>query len=348
MIEKLQRIFIFIYFALLLVGCAQIQPHPDFWTSRNIKKNTVEKTQIVFDQHNKDEKNPEPSLSLSEWTILTKSSFASRAYKLVLRDQTGKLIDTTNAPEINIEGPAKMIGLSKIAPATWKVKFEFFHDPALVKIGFQLGTHRIDYFRQIQYQLHDLDLMESKAYVQKTRVRADGVDKLRVHVLMKDKRGYNIFSTNDFQLQLMVDTLNAKVSGPFSAFGGPYFEISSTSPGPIKYSVEIDGESLRGEGVARFIPFDRRSPAAENKNCLEDLARVAGIVVPDLAPLEAYRLLASRIIALFEEKQDTTSENYQSVLDTFSSQSCTSNRVWDAAREELGRELRVIHGRISR
>ena len=165
---------------------------------------------------------------------------------------------------------------------------------------------------------------------------------------LRDKQGYNIFSTTDYQLSLVVDNIHAKVAGPFSAFGGPYFEISSTIPGPVKYSVEIDGEGLRGEGVAQFTAFDRRAPAAEKRDCLEDLAQVAGIAVPDADPVQAYQELARRIIALFEEKQDTSSEKFQSVLEAFSSQSCTSNSLWDAAREEAGRELRVIHRRISR
>jgi hypothetical protein len=346
--ELAPRVFIFLSLILLVVGCSQIQPHPDFWNSRRVKKLSVEKTKIAFEAIQIDHDLPAPSFALSEWTILTKSRFATREYRLVLRDQTGKLIDSHNPPELIIDGPAKLISLSKMSPATWKVSFEYFYDPAIVKLGLKLGTHRIEYFRQIQYQLHELDFMESKTYTQKTKVRADGVDKLRVHVTIRDKQGYNIFSTNDFQLNLLVDDINAKVAGPFSAFGGPYFEISSLTPGPIKYSVEIDGESLQGQGVAHFIAFDRRAPASEKRNCLTDLAQVAGIPVPETEPLLAYQQLARRILAIFEENQDTSSERFQFVLDAFSSQSCTSNAIWDAAREEAGRELRVIHRRISR
>ena len=348
MFEITTRYFIFFWVSLLIVSCSHIQPHPDFWKSRRVKKNTVEKTKIVFETIQKDVGLMAPSLSLSEWSLLSKSSFASREYKLVLKDHLGNLINSFNAPEIKIEGPAKLIGISKISSATWNVTFEYLFDPAIIKIGLQLGAHRLDYFRQIHYQLHELDFMESKTFNQKSRVRADGVDKLRVYVSLKDKRGYSIFSTTDYQLQVSVDNLNAKVEGPFSASGGSYFEISSKIAGPIRYSVEVDGKSLLGEGMARFVDYDRRSPAAEEKNCLKDLALVAGVKVPSSSPLEAYQELANRILAVFEETNDSSSERFQFVLDTFSSPSCTSNKVWDAAREEAGRELRQIHRQISR
>lgn len=342
------RIFILISVILLSVGCSQLQPHPDIWKSRSVTRNKVEKTKIVFEPTQEDTDLPIPSLNLSEWSILQKSRFSTRDYKLVLRDQTGRLIDSHNAPELIIDGPAKLISLSKISLGTWKVSLEYLYDPAIVKLGLQLGKHRIDYFRQLQFQLHEIDFMQSKTFTQKSRIRADGEDKLRVHVNLRDKRGYNIFSTNDYKLDLIVDKLDAKVAGPFSAFGGPYFEISSKAPGAIRYSVEIDGETLRGEGVAEFVAFDRRSPAAENKNCLADLAQVAGMPIPEAEALVSYQILVGRILAIFEEKQDSTSENFQQLLDVFSSPSCTSNRLWDGAREEAGRELRVIHRRISR
>jgi len=331
------------------VACSQIQPHPDFWKSYRVKKNTVEKTKIVFDQIEKDQDLPAPSMSLSEWNLISKSGFASREYELIFRDQEGKLIDSKNAPEIKIEGPVKLIGLSKISEGSWKVTLEYLYDPAIVKIGFQLGPHRVDYFKQIQYQLHEIDYMESKSYTQKAKVRADGVDKLRVYVVMRDKKGYNIFSTTDFHVQLLVDKLNAKVTGPFSAAGGPYFEISSKVAGPIKYSVEVDGQALKGEGVASFMSWNEsRTPAAENKGCLENLALLAGIEVPNSDPVSAYEALTDRILALFEEKHESHSESYQATLEAFSTTKCTSNKIWDAAREEAGRKLRVIRTRISR
>lgn len=348
MFEITPRYLIFLLISLLMVSCSHIQPHPDFWKSSRIKKNTVEKTKIVFEPIQNDLGLQAPSFSLSEWTLSSKSSFASRDYRLVLRDQSGNLIDSNNAPEIKIDGPAKLMEIKKISSATWNVKLEYLYDPAIIKIGLQLGLHRLENFRQIHYQMHELDWMNSKSFTQKSRVRADGVDKLRVYVNLKDKRGYSIFSMTDYQLQISVDQLNAKVEGPFSSSGGSYFEISSKIAGPIKYSVEVDGEILRGEGVARFIVYDRRSPAAEQKNCLEDLALIAGIKVPQSGPLEAYQTLADRILAVFEESQDSSSERFQFVLDSFSSERCTSNKIWDAAREEAGRELRQIHRRISR
>lgn len=348
MFEITSRYFIFFWVNLLIVSCSHIQPHPDFWKSHGVKKNTVAKTKIVFETIQKDVGLMAPSISLSEWSLLSKSSFASRQYKLVLKDHVGNLINSLNAPEIKIEGPAKLTGITKISPGTWNVKIEYLYDPAIVKIGLQLGSHRIDYFRQINYQLHELDFMESKTFTQKSRVRADGVDKLRVYINLKDKRGYSIFSTTDYKLQLSIDKSKVKVDGPFSASGGSYFDVSSKIAGPIRYTVEVDGKSLLGEGMARFVDYDRRSPAAEEKNCLDELALVAGVKVPSSSPLEAYQELAGRILAVFEETNDSSSERFQFVLDTLSSPSCTSNKIWDAAREEAGRELRQIHRQISR
>lgn len=338
---------------VVFTGCAQlaeIEADPHFWpgSSHRIRRVPASKaletpaaTPVQFKSS--------PSLSKSEWTLLSKDSFAQRDYKLVVRDDEGALLDSPVVPEMILDGDAVLHSVAKLSPGTWKVELEFTKDQSVVKLGFALGGYRVSNFRQIHFNLHEIDVFSTQSFAFKTRVRADGKDKLRVYVELRDQKGYNIYSFDDFDLKFHASHKNAKIEGPFSTSSGPYFRISSLRPGKMEYYLTVDGERMAGSGHVEFIDVMKRGPAAEVRDCLADMAMIGGTKVPkNVGPVEAYTELAAIIMRRYEEKADVTPESLARTLESFSSEACTINGIWDSARDEAGRALRVLHQRLSR
>jgi hypothetical protein len=145
--------------------------------------------------------------------LLKKESFAQREYKLVVRDELAQLLDSPALPEMILDGDATLHSVEKIAPATWKVRLEFTKDQSVVKVGFALGCHRVGNFRQIHFNLHEIDVFATHSFSFKTRVRADGKDKLRVYVELRDQKNYIIYSFDDFDLKLHLNSKKVKIEG---------------------------------------------------------------------------------------------------------------------------------------
>ncbi len=338
---------------VVFASCAQlaeIEADPHFWPGsshriRRVPASSGLSTPVVAAVSFK----KSPSLAHSEWTLLKKDSFAQREYKLVVRDEQDQLMDSPVPPEIILEGEAVFHNVVKLAPATWKVKIEFVGDQSVVRVGFALGGYRIGGFRQIHFNLHEVDVFATHSYAFKTHVRADGKDKLRVYIELRDQKNYTIYSFDDFDMNLHLNAKNVKVEGPYSTSSGPYFQVSSVRPGKVDYYLTVDGERMSGSGHVEFIDATKRGPAAEVRDCLADLASIGGVRVPqNLSAVEAYTELAKTIIRRYEEKADVTPESLNRTLESFSTTACTANGIWDGARDEAGRALRLLHQRLSR
>lgn len=338
---------------VVFASCAQlaeIEADPHFWpgSSHRIRRvpassglTTPAPVPVYFKKS--------PSLAHSEWTLLKKDSLAQREYKLVVRDEQDQLMDSPVLPEMILDGDAVLHSVVKLAPATWIVRLEFTKDQAVVKVGFSLGGHRIGNFRQIHFNLHDIDVFATYSYALKTHVRADGKDKLRVYVELRDQKNYTIYSFDDFDMKLHLSAKNVKVEGPFSTSSGPYFSLTSLRPGKVDYHLTIDGERMTGAGHVEFVDVTKRGPAAEVRDCLADMASIGGTKVPqNVSAVEAYTELAKTIMRRYEEKADVTPESLNRTLESFSTVACTANGIWDGARDEAGRALRLLHQRLSR
>ncbi len=338
---------------VVFASCAQlaeIEADPHFWPGsshriRRVPASVVPSVPAIAPITFKSA----PSMAKSEWSLLSKESFSQREYKFVVRDDLGALLDSPVAPEMILDGDAALHSVVKLSPGTWKVKLEFTKDQSVVKVGFSLGGHRVGNFRQIQFNMHEIDVFASNSYAFKTRVRADGQDKLRIYVALRDLKAYTIYSFEDFDLKLHLSKKGAKVEGPFSTSSGPYFRVTSTRPGKVDYYLSVDGERMSGSGHVEFIDVAKRGPAAEVRDCLADLASLGGVKVPsNMSAEEAYSELAKTIMRRYEEKADITPESLNRTLESFSTEACTVNGIWDSARDEAGRALRVLHQRLSR
>ena len=342
-----------LFLLLTMIGCAQlaeIEADPHFWpgaahrlrrvpASEPLKAPLVKPVTLAH----------APSPIHSSWRLVQKGNFSQREYELIVRDEQQRLVDTPQAPDMILDGDVVLGQITKKAPATWLIRLEYTRDQAVVKVGWSLGGHRLEGFRQMQFNLHEVDVFSSHSFVFKSRVRADGQDHLRVYVDLKDAKGYSIYSFDDFDIKLQVSHKSALVTGPFSTSSGPYFRITSTVPLKSEYHIVVDGEPLTGSGEVSFIDSTVRGPAAEKGDCLADLASTVGRVVPkDLEAVEAYRDLVASILRRYEEKREHGPDDYQQTLQLFSSHACTANGIWDSARDEAGRALKLIHQRLSR
>jgi hypothetical protein len=330
-------------------GCAHMQPDPYFWpgTSHQLKRvpaTTISDTPLV--------KAPvfskSPSLSRSEWKLIRKGSFSHRLYRLTVRDQDGNLMDSAVPPDMILDGEANLSWIKRVSPGAWDVKLELTTEQSVIKVGFVIGGQRVEHFKQIHFQIHEVDILNSQSFAYKRRIRSDGEDELRVYISLKDVRGYSIYSAEGFDLRVKTNRPFVKIEGPFSGHTGPYFKIKSKTETEVKYFVTVDGDQVAGAGSAIFVKTDNRRPAQENKGCLQDLAAITESAIPkDLSIVESYRFLVSQVLRRYEEKADLSQSNYERVLDSFSSQSCTENRILDSARDEAGRLFRKLHNRLN-
>lgn len=288
------------------------------------------------------------SLSASSWSLVTKKSFSQRVYRLVLRDEKFQLIDSSTLPNIIIDGDTKLSSVEKVSSGTWDVTLEFMTEQTVTSVGFVLGHQRIERFKQIHFQIHDIDVIASRARTYKERVRADGIDELRVSVEIKDSSGYNIFSFDDLDLKVLASRSSVKISGPFSGHEGPFFRLTSLQSGPVDFTVTLDGEAISGGGRAQFVDLDARRPAQQTDGCLGNLAKLAERKIPaQKTLLEAYSELVYEVLRRYEEKADASETGFHRVFSALSSESCTEQRILDDAREEAGRSLTNVHRRLN-
>ncbi|MFP5459131.1 MAG: hypothetical protein ACLGG7_10385 [Bacteriovoracia bacterium] len=288
------------------------------------------------------------SLSASSWSLVKKKSFSQRVYRLVLRDEKLQLIDNSTPPNIIIDGETKLSSVERISPGTWDVTLEFTTEQTITSVGLVLGDQRIERIKQIHFQIHDIDVIASRARTYKERVRADGIDELRVSVEIKDSSGYNIFSFDDLDLKVLTSRSSVKVSGPFSGHEGPFFRLTSLQSGPVDFAVTLDGEAISGGGRAQFVELDARRPAQQIDGCLENLAKLAERNIPkEKTLLEAYSELVYEVLRRYEEKADASETGFHRVFSALSSESCTEQRILDDAREEAGRSLTNVHRRLN-
>lgn len=333
---------------VVVVGCAQVQPNPYLWPGSQGLMRRVPATQFQ-------KKMPVPSLPLrdvsfsaSSWSLVKKKSFSQRVYRLILRDELGELIDSPAEPNIIIDGDTKLSSVERVSKGTWDVTLEFVTEQTITSVGFVLGNQRIERFRQIHFQIHDIDVIASRARTYKQRVRADGVDELRVSVEIKDSSGYNVFSFDDLDIKVLTSRSSVKISGPFSGHEGPYFRLTSLQSGPVDFTVTLDGEAISGGGRAQFVTPDARRPAQQIDGCLENLAELAERKIPaQKTLLEAYSDLVSEVLRRYEEKADASETGFHRVFSALSSDSCTEQRILDDAREEAGRALTNVHRRLN-
>ncbi|MBY0516706.1 MAG: hypothetical protein K2P81_07355 [Bacteriovoracaceae bacterium] len=344
------QLSLFVFGLLLIEGCAQIEADPHFWPGARHRLLKVAPTEVTLNTLSKPTLYPHPpSLTKSEWFLIKKSSFAERTYLLVLKDQEGKPMDNQVAPEMILNGDANLLSVVKVAPASWNVKLEFPIEQSITKIGFKFGGHRVENFRQINFQTHELDLIQSMAYSNKSRVRSDGKDAWIIYVDLKDVKGYSIYSTDEFKITLHVNDPDAIVEGPISGATGPFFRVKSLKAKKLKYFVTADSEIIAGTESAEFFDPPSRLPAEENEKCLSELSQASGMKIPSHLELEeTYSVLAEELLRRYEEKRDLSPSHLKRNLDLLSSEACSSKSVWDLAREEAGRKLRNIHRRLSR
>jgi hypothetical protein len=341
--------YIQLFILFFVWGCAHMQPDPHFWPGTSHQLKRVPATEISNEVLAKAPVYTKPpSLSRSEWKLIRKESFSHRLYRLTVKDQDGNLMDSAVPPEMILEGEANLSWIKRVSPGAWDVKLELTTEQSVIKVGFVIGGQRVEHFKQIHFQIHEVDVLNSQSFTYKKRIRSDGEDALRIYVSIKDMRGYTIYSSEDFDLRVKTNRPFVKVEGPFSGHTGPYFKIRSKQATHLKYFVTLDGDRLTGDGEANFVLSDARRPAEENKGCLQDLAAMTDSAIPkDLTVVESYRFLVNQVLRRYEEKADLSPRNYERILDSFSSQTCTENRILDSARDEAGRLLRKLHNRLN-
>lgn len=333
---------------VVLASCAHVQPDPHFWPGSSGLMRRVPVTKFTNVPPAPRPTGRTPSFAASSWQLVKKHTFGQRVYRLTLRDDQGELIDSAVVPDILVDGETRLSGVKRVSPGVWDVVLEFTADQSIANVGFVIGDQRVERFRQIHFQIHDVDILASRAEAHKLRVRADGTDELKVSVEIRDSSGYNIFSFGDFDLRLVTSLPGVVVSGPFSGHQGPYFKLTSRVSGPLDFKVTLDGEVIAGGGRVEFVSIDSRRPA-QTGGCLEGLAVLAERRVPaQLSLVDAYTELVTQALRRYEEKGDTSAQVFERFYSAFSSESCTEQRILDTAREEAGRSLRNVQRRLNR
>lgn len=335
--------------ASLLASCSHIEADPSFWPGTKHRLRTVPPTNyaqvplpqaVVFKES--------PSLRASTWKLIKKSSFAQRTYELVLRDKNDRLMDSPLAPEILLEGEVSLKSVVRVKPATWHVTLEFLKDQNQIKLGLQVGGHRLEHFRQFQFHTQELDFDQSKIFSNKARLRADGRDTFRLQLDLKDTNGTTIYSPDDFTIRVITDSKDVHWTGPHSGITGPYFKFHKKSPGKMNYKILVDDKELNGMGAVEFVDNTLRSPAAEKQSCLQELTQAAGERVAANGLVEQFEELVGIILKRYEEKQDATPETFSRTLTLFSSPACSRESIFDEVREEAGRKLRASFKKLNR
>lgn len=336
--------------AILTVGCSHMDPH--FWP----ESFKVPSQRLKSPQGNRYPSSMvapvdrEPSIGRSEWKLVNKSVYAQRTYQLVIRDRDGKIIDTDTAPDIMLDGDALLTRVEKAGKAAWNVTLEFPKEQSITQLGFSIGEYRIDRFRRLHWQLHEVDVMMSAAYANKVRLRADGNDVARVFVQLKDVRNFPIYQVQDFDLKLQVMQGKVKIEGPYSTVSGPYFKVSGTQSGPVRIEAMLDGQRV-GKSIELELTTSRgRRPASSTEDeCLKGLAHhLKREPIPNAPFEEEYNRLGEVLLDQFEIKITPSDLELEAGLDALSSAACTSVVVLDQAREDLSARLRQLAYKANR
>ncbi len=342
------RVLVLTLMSLLLGSCAYLEADPHFWPGSQHRLRKVSSLEIST-ARSPEERLPEaPSIARSDWSLVEKRSFSQRVYELAIRDREGKLLLSKFPPEIILEGDTQLRSVTRRAPGIWHVLLEFPAEQSVTKLGFHYGGHRVGFFRQIHFQTHQVDVLNSTSYVLKQRARADGKDTIRIYVDVRDQRGYSIYSREDFDLRLKLEGEDISVSGPYSASGGTFFRLQSLRPQRVGYRVFLDGEELRSEGEVRFLSADRRGPARSDLHCLELLAREAKRPVPKAELVDAYQELVDVLARRYEESFDGSDVALERLIGLINAPACLQRQIFDESRERASRQLKNVQARLRR
>lgn len=330
---------------LLLVGCSHMNPH--FWPdSFHVPQKTAQKeksnnywrapanVELVTD---------EPSLARSQWKLLEKSTDSQRTYLLVIKDREGKIIDTENPPEILLQGEALLNQVTKSGKGKWKVVLDFPSDQSVVSVGFAIGEYRIERFRRLHWQSHQVDRMMSDAFANKIRIRSDGKDSARVFVHLRDTQNFPIYQFHDFELKIKVLSGKAKIKGPFSTLSGPYFVVRGTDPGKIKVEATIDGQTFGKPFEIELIKNSGRLPASNVNECINGLAsKLKRETNPQASIEEEYEKFGEMLVDSFQLLITPSEMQLEENLNALSSPACTAIAQLDDLRESFSQQLRKI------
>lgn len=343
------NLFFSLVLGLLMVGCSHMDPN--FWPeSFNIPKRvskTADQTdrspaQVPFKHVTR-----EPSMGRCEWKMTKKTGFSEREYELTLRDREGAIIDTDFPPEIILDGEVNVTKVHKRAPGRWRVMLDFQREQSIVHVGFALGDYRVEHFRRLHWQLHHLDMFQSRGLVNKLVVRVDGKDSARFYIHMRDSYDYPIYQAHDFALKVKVTQGHAKIEGPFETLSGPYFMVRPLREGEIHLQASIDGEKL-GEPQILSSVKTTRVPASDAQMCLDGLAKFVGIEREDHPADEEFRRIGVSLRESFSMLITPTEIQVQTYLKEISSPACVANVEFDQAREEVAEKIRRLSLRANR
>jgi hypothetical protein len=336
-----QRYF-FVFFSLALVGCSHMDPH--FWPERfkvPLQKGKVENVgapaQITTHYVER-----EPSIARSEWKALPKQRDGQRDYLFTIRDRNGKLIVTDFAPEIRLEGDALLKEVLPRGPGMWLVRVDFPNEQAIVQVDFRLGEWRVENFKRVHWQLHKLDSTISHVHANKTRIRGDGKEELRVYVLLRDWQNFPVFQYHDYDLKLTVKGGEVELQGPFSTYSGPYFTLKTKSSTPLTFSASIEGEVVGKPFQVQVVSARKRWPASFASDCLRGLSAKTGEPLRTGDQEVEFQRQGEILLDSFQMIVTPTETQLEEYLDVVSSPDCTSVQDLDLYREDLGSRLRRL------
>lgn len=336
------RHYLFIISSLALVGCSHMDP--DFWP----KRFKVPKQKGLAESHRTSAQvmsyyvEREPSLARSEWKTLPRERDGQRDYLLTIRDREGKLIATDFAPEIRLEGDAVLKEVLPRGPAMWLVRVDFPNEQAIVQVGFRLGEWRVENFRRVHWQLHKLDNSLSNVHANKTRIRGNGKEELRVYVLLRDWQNFPVFQYQDYDVKLNVQGGQVELKGPFSTVSGPYFTVRAKGTKPLLLSASVEGEVVGKPFEVEVITTQKRLPASQSSECLNGLAAKAGEPIQAGEEEAEFQRLGEVLVDSFQMIVTPTESQLEEYLDVVSSPACTYVQSFDLYREALGSRLRRL------
>lgn len=318
--------------------------NPHFWPdSFNVPKKTNEFGKRSWRSPSSlDDVKTEPSISRSEWTLLTKTKDSQRSYLLVVKDRNGKIIETTNPPEILLDGEVYLNNVSHAGVGKWKVTLDFPKEHSIIHVGFTVGEFRVERFRRIHWQLHELDRMGSNAYANKLRIRNDDKDTARVYLHLRDTQNFPIYQFHDFDLKLKVLKGDVKIEGPYSTLSGPYFTVKGKHAGQVKIEAWLDGQTF-GSVIDMELMDTSRSPASAGE-CLAGLAKFINKPITPNAPLlEEYERLGESMVESYRLLVTPSDVELEENLLALSSSACVRISQLDDLRESVSYRLRQLN-----